>query len=532
VADDVVLMATVVPDGVYKIFNVKWGGPLFCGEGTDSGGDHHIWVEQRRNYENKGKELWDVEKQKDGTYKIRNARWGCPLFCADSKSNTGDHYAFGEPRKDYENNGKERWTIDVQENGTVKLSNGKWGGRLFCGDGTDSGGDHRVWIEPRLTYENNGKERWEMRFQGNTPSPLLGLPPIPMSGTIANGRYKLFNVKWGGPMFCGEGKDSGGDHHIWVEPRRNYENQGKELWDFEKQDDGTWKIRNARWGCPLFCGDSKDNGGDHYAFGEPRKDYENNGKERWYIQVQDNGTLKLSNGKWGGRLFCGDGMDSGGDHRVWIEPRLSYENKGKESWELRLPDDSVTMMPSFWPSSNKDLGSAGKQKLLMCSSPIKTLDGKVVMDLLKDQDLQFVFDWPGSSNGVPEDKEHFDQIGALRDLLDNEKDEVQKGVLHNQIAAIIQSTRWWQRYEGGLIAGVKMAAQGTKKEPLTILMGCLKGGLISQFEEAQMARICQISQKHELATLKEKGLTHESTTVEVVNYETPADLIKAVGAFT
>jgi len=50
-------------------------------------------------------------------------------------------------------------------------------------------------------------------------------------------------------------------------------------------------------------------------------------------------------------------------------------------------------------------------------------------------------------------------------------------------------------------------------------------------EEPQMSRICQISQQHALATLKEKGLTHESTTAEVVNYEMPADLIKAVGDF-
>ena len=36
--------------------------------------------------------------------------------------------------------------------------------------------------------------------------------------------FKLFNVKWGGPLFCLDDKDKDGDHWAWVPPRVNYEN--------------------------------------------------------------------------------------------------------------------------------------------------------------------------------------------------------------------------------------------------------------------------------------------------------------------
>ena len=145
------------------MFNKKWGGPLFCGDGTDRGGDHWAWVEERRNYENNGKERVYLKRQPDGTYKIFSKKWKGPLFCGDGTDNSGDHWAWFEPRPTYENNGKERWTIELQSDGHFKIFNKKWGGPLFCGDSKDSGGDHWVWVEPRRNYENNGKERWQLQ---------------------------------------------------------------------------------------------------------------------------------------------------------------------------------------------------------------------------------------------------------------------------------------------------------------------------------------------------------------------------------
>jgi len=151
-----------VPSGEYKLRNAKWQGPLFGGDGTDACGDHWAWIEPNADYENNGKERWHIERQEDGTYKLRNGKRKGPLFCGDGHDGT-DHWAWVEPNPEYENQGKERWRIELQEDGTYKLFNVKWGGPLFCGDGTDASGDHWAWVEPTPKYENKGKERWHLQ---------------------------------------------------------------------------------------------------------------------------------------------------------------------------------------------------------------------------------------------------------------------------------------------------------------------------------------------------------------------------------
>jgi len=149
------------------------------------------------------------------------------------------------------------------------------------------------------------------------------------------GTYKIRNKKWGGTLFTGWGKDNHGDHHIWLEPREEYVNRGKERWTLHRCGDGNWKLRScAEWahGAPLFCGDDVDGHKDHWAWAHPNRDYENSGKERWEIVPQSDGSYKLYNAKWGTPLFCGDGIDHYEDHRVWCEYRRSYENNGKERW--------------------------------------------------------------------------------------------------------------------------------------------------------------------------------------------------------
>jgi len=149
-----------LPDGLYKMLNAKWVGPLFCGDDTDSGGDHWAWVAPDRNYQQAGKELVRLERQVDGTYKIFNRKWPGPLFCGDGTDGNGDHWAYFEPNFDYENGNKERWILQRQYDGTYKVFNKKWGAPLFCGDGTDGSGDHWVWVAPNANYHGNGKEHW------------------------------------------------------------------------------------------------------------------------------------------------------------------------------------------------------------------------------------------------------------------------------------------------------------------------------------------------------------------------------------
>jgi len=151
-------------NGVYKLRNGKHNGPLFCGDGTDSWGDHYVWVEPSTNYENAGKELWNIEVQADGTYKLFNVKWSGPLFGGTGTDSAGLHIAWVRPLVDYENQGKERWIIERQEDGAYKLFNVKWKGPLFASDSTDSSGNHHLLVEPTIEYENEGKERWHLEL--------------------------------------------------------------------------------------------------------------------------------------------------------------------------------------------------------------------------------------------------------------------------------------------------------------------------------------------------------------------------------
>merc|ERR1719401_1656619 len=96
---------------VYKIFNDKHGGPLYCACSPDGDGDRRIWVKARRNYNNKGDALWWIERQPDGTFKLINAKWRCVLYCSDSHDNDGDRKAWGKKSSRYDNKGSACWEI-------------------------------------------------------------------------------------------------------------------------------------------------------------------------------------------------------------------------------------------------------------------------------------------------------------------------------------------------------------------------------------------------------------------------------------
>eukprot|EP00413_Alexandrium_margalefii_P038239 CAMPEP_0204599842 /NCGR_PEP_ID=MMETSP0661-20131031/55081_1 /ASSEMBLY_ACC=CAM_ASM_000606 /TAXON_ID=109239 /ORGANISM="Alexandrium margalefi, Strain AMGDE01CS-322" /LENGTH=269 /DNA_ID=CAMNT_0051610605 /DNA_START=47 /DNA_END=856 /DNA_ORIENTATION=- len=193
-------------------------------------------------------------------------------------------------------------------------------------EGTTQKLEMRIMTEKDIRFSKMTFAEYESKYgqnKGNGKDPCL-----------PNGTYKLRNAKWGGPLFCGDGTDGCGDHWAWVEPSAHYENRGKERWELKRQGDGTYKLFNEKWGGPLFCGDGADGIGDHWAWVAPQRNYECNGKERWEIELQDDGTYKLFNVRWGGPLFCGDGSDVCGDHWAWVEPRRTYENKGKERWTI------------------------------------------------------------------------------------------------------------------------------------------------------------------------------------------------------
>ena len=49
----------------YKIFNIYSKGPLYCGDRTVSG-NYDVSVNQDVDYEDDGKERWNIERQDDG----------------------------------------------------------------------------------------------------------------------------------------------------------------------------------------------------------------------------------------------------------------------------------------------------------------------------------------------------------------------------------------------------------------------------------------------------------------------------------
>lgn len=165
-----------LPDGEYKIQNA-YKGVLFCSDEVLRGGNIWPLVSAHPGYENGDQERWHIQCQPDGNYKIRNKKHGGPLFAGDnlnlgpSEQNDQNHWAWVEPNPDYSNNGKELWSIEHQADGTYKLTNGKWNaGPLFCSNYTNPDGHYKPKTIMDSNYEDEGKERWI--FEMISPVPL------------------------------------------------------------------------------------------------------------------------------------------------------------------------------------------------------------------------------------------------------------------------------------------------------------------------------------------------------------------------
>ena len=147
----------------------------------------------------------------DGEYKLFSRKHRGSLFCGDGPDGCKDHWARVERRPGIETEENNRWHIRRQSDGTYKLFNGKHKGPLFCGDATDRFGDHWVRVESNTEYENDGQERWRIEKQ-------------------YDGSFKLFNVYWNTPLFCGKGRDSIKNQWAWVYSRKRYQDEDKEKW--------------------------------------------------------------------------------------------------------------------------------------------------------------------------------------------------------------------------------------------------------------------------------------------------------------
>ena len=167
-------------DGTYRISNAYQAGAMFTSSRRFSEADHEIGLSSEDKelcngnlLESAGKWRWEVERQPDGSYKISSKQVGGALFVSMLQLNAVGDCKVGLSPEDKEseevNTGKWRWFIEVQDNGTYKISNKERGGALFCsacqfGGQTD---DFQVGWSPADKEEangNTGKWRWHFHF--------------------------------------------------------------------------------------------------------------------------------------------------------------------------------------------------------------------------------------------------------------------------------------------------------------------------------------------------------------------------------
>ncbi len=107
---------------------------------------------------------------------------------------------------------KNRWYVEHHHDGFYTVKNEKHHGLMFCGDRTDSSGDHWVWVGD-AQHAQGGKPFWRIMTHGF-------------------GQYTLENEKYPGRMFAGDAMDSANEHWVWSCPKTNYSVRSKHVWNF------------------------------------------------------------------------------------------------------------------------------------------------------------------------------------------------------------------------------------------------------------------------------------------------------------
>lgn len=153
----------VLPNGSYMLRSVEWNTFMFAGTGTDSSGDHWVWVGGAKNINN-NKELFYFEYIRDyNTYRIFSSAWKGPLFCGDATDRTGDHWAWVNKDPNYNREtSKCLWRVVQRPDGRYQIYSVKHGGALFAGDSKDKDNDHWCWISKNADYNQRNKHVWEI----------------------------------------------------------------------------------------------------------------------------------------------------------------------------------------------------------------------------------------------------------------------------------------------------------------------------------------------------------------------------------
>ena len=102
-------------DGTYKIFNKKWGGPLFCSLEREWDRDYVTYFSEKINYDDGEGTRWKMESQSNGTYKIINVLLNRVLFCAGSHNSSGHNYLWAEGPNGTGDKRKEQWDFELMQ---------------------------------------------------------------------------------------------------------------------------------------------------------------------------------------------------------------------------------------------------------------------------------------------------------------------------------------------------------------------------------------------------------------------------------
>jgi hypothetical protein len=130
------------------------------------------------------------------------------------------------------------------------------------------------------------------------------------------------------------------------------------------------------------------------------------------------------------------------------------------------------------------------------------------------------YDWAGSSNAFPDDKQKFDMIfdestsGPGNQTLFKKwcdaPNNLAKEEALNKIASLVKDTKWFATYCGAVKNTIKVFCQKNEE----VLLVCIEGGPITRVEAAEMPRL----REEAMSDLQKLGVP--SPSIEIRNVAT------------
>ena len=159
-------------------------------------------------------------------------------------------------------------------------------GPLFSGTQLDENGNNVAWVAQNKDYTCDSKEQFYIIKTG--------------AFTFGNEEFKIKSVRHNSFLQMDERTD-GQDYYVTLSPIET--GQRNQSWYLVNVDNTTeFKIMNMKFNGPMFCGSGTDDWGDHWAWIEPNFLYENNGKERWFISMIGNTEKEVATTELGDHL--------------------------------------------------------------------------------------------------------------------------------------------------------------------------------------------------------------------------------------